>query len=162
MIHFINYSNRLFQVKPMLKAGKEAEAMGELAEKIKALEEAVERGEICRKELESQVAGLVEEKNQLFLNLEKEKAALQDSEERNQKLQAIKADLDRQLNDVQDRLADMEERNNDLQRQKKKADQEIAETKKHVQDLELSLKKAEAEKQVNIYYQIWYTDGLVS
>lgn len=45
-----------FQVKPMLKAGKEQEAMGALADKIKELEEAVAKGEIARKELETQVA----------------------------------------------------------------------------------------------------------
>ncbi|CAI4225176.1 unnamed protein product [Auanema sp. JU1783] len=135
------------KVKPMLKADKEQEAVGALAEKIKGLEEAVARGEIVRAELETKVADLVEEKNQLFSSLEKEKANLQESEERNQKLQQIKADLDRQLNDVQDRLADMEERNNDLLRQKKKQEQEISDAKKHAQDLELSLKKAESEKQ---------------
>ncbi|ETN81715.1 myosin head [Necator americanus] len=135
------------QVKPMLKAGKEAEEMEKLSEKIKSLEEAVAKGDESRKQLETQVAGLVEEKNQLFLNLEKEKANLQDAEERNQKLAALKADLDKQLAEVQDRLADMEDRNNDLSRLKKKYEQEIAEHKKHAQDLELSLKKAESEKQ---------------
>ncbi|PAV86100.1 hypothetical protein WR25_24427 isoform B [Diploscapter pachys] len=135
------------KVKPMLKAGKEQEAMGALADKIKELEDAVAKGEIARKELETQVASLVEEKNQLFLNLEKEKANLQDAEERNNKLTALKADLEKQLTNITDRLADMEERNEDLQRQKKKADQEISETKKKVQDLEISLKKLESEKQ---------------
>ncbi|EYC06558.1 hypothetical protein Y032_0075g958 [Ancylostoma ceylanicum] len=135
------------KVKPLLKAGKEAEEMEKLSDKIKSLEEAVAKGDESRKQLESQVAGLVEEKNQLFLNLEKEKANLQDAEERNQKLAALKADLDKQLAEVQDRLADMEDRNNDLSRLKKKYEQEIAEHKKHAQDLELSLKKAESEKQ---------------
>ncbi|KHJ98009.1 myosin head [Oesophagostomum dentatum] len=116
------------KVKPLLKAGKEHEEMEKLSDKIKALEEAVAKGDESRKQLESQVAGLVEEKNQLFLNLEKEKANLQDAEERNQKLAALKADLDKQLAEVQ-------------------YEQEIAEHKKHAQDLELSLKKAESEKQ---------------
>ncbi|CAD6186727.1 unnamed protein product [Caenorhabditis auriculariae] len=135
------------KVKPMLKAGKEQEAMGELAEKIKGLEEAVARGEICRQQLESQVADLVEEKNQLFTSLEKEKANLADAEERNAKLTALKSQLESKLNDIENKLQDMEERNEDLQRQKKKADQEIAEVKKHAQELELSLRKAEQEKQ---------------
>ncbi|VDO88332.1 unnamed protein product [Heligmosomoides polygyrus] len=135
------------KVKPMLKAGKEAEEMEKLSSKIKQLEEAVAKGDENRKQLETQVAGLVEEKNALFLSLEKEKSNLQDAEERNQKLAALKADLDKQLAEVQDRLADMEDRNSDLNRLKKKMEQEIAEHKKHAQDLELSLKKAESEKQ---------------
>ncbi|KAK6025120.1 myosin head [Ostertagia ostertagi] len=130
------------KVKPMLKAGKEAEEMEKLSGKIKELEEAIAKGDESRKQLESQVAGLIEEKNALFLNLEKEKANLQDAEERNQKLAALKADLDKQLAEVQDRLADMEDRNSDLTRLKKKMEQEIAEHKKHAQDLELSLKKS--------------------
>ncbi|VDM73728.1 unnamed protein product [Strongylus vulgaris] len=136
------HSAYLGMVKPLLKAGKEHEEMEKLSEKIKSLEEAVAKGDENRKQLESQVlkglrlqallkvAGLVEEKNQLFLNLEKEKANLQDAEERNQKLAALKADLDKQLAEVQ-------------------YEQEIAEHKKHAQDLELSLKKAESEKQVS-------------
>ncbi|VDL76370.1 unnamed protein product [Nippostrongylus brasiliensis] len=82
------------KVKPLLKAGKEAEEMEKLTDKIKALEEAIAK----------------------------------DAEERNQKLAALKADLDKQLAEVQ-------------------MEQEIAEHKKHAQDLELSLKKAESEKQ---------------
>ncbi|KJH43074.1 myosin head [Dictyocaulus viviparus] len=109
------------KVKPMLKAGKEAEEIEVLSNKIKELEDSIVKGDEARKQLESQVANLIEEKNALFLNLEKEKSNLQDAEERNQKLTALKADLDKQLAEVQDRLADMEDRNSDLTRQKKKA-----------------------------------------
>ncbi|CAB01576.2 Myosin-3 [Caenorhabditis elegans] len=135
------------KVKPMLKAGKEQEAMGELAVKIQKLEEAVQRGEIARSQLESQVADLVEEKNALFLSLETEKANLADAEERNEKLNQLKATLESKLSDITGQLEDMQERNEDLARQKKKTDQELSDTKKHVQDLELSLRKAEQEKQ---------------
>ncbi|EFP05608.1 hypothetical protein GCK72_018221 [Caenorhabditis remanei] len=135
------------KVKPMLKAGKEQEAMGELAEKIQKLEEAVQRGEIARSQLESQVADLVEEKNALFLSLETEKANLADAEERNEKLNQLKATLESKLTDISGQLEDMQERHEDLTRAKKKTEQELSDTKKHVQDLELSLRKAEQEKQ---------------
>ena len=70
---------------------------------------------------------------QLFLNLEKEKAALQESEEKANKLQSLKNDLDRQLGDLQDRLGELEDRNADLQRVRKKGEQEIEGLKKNVQ-----------------------------
>lgn len=121
------------KVKPLLKAGKEHEEIDKLTEKIKELEEKIVKEEGNRKELEVQVAKLVEEKNALFLNLEKEKAALAESEERANKLQAQKNDLDRQLNDLTDRLGEMEDRNADLQRVRKKNEQDLEGLKKNVQ-----------------------------
>ncbi|KAE9548564.1 hypothetical protein FO519_008223, partial [Halicephalobus sp. NKZ332] len=134
-------------VKPLLKTGKEQEELDKINEKIKVLEEALAKEEGARKQLEGQVANLVEEKNALFTNLEKEKANLADSEEKANKLQALKNDLDRQCNDLNDQLAEFEDRNADLQRVRKKAEQEIENLKKAGQDLEVSLRKAESEKQ---------------
>ena len=82
-------------VKPLLRTGKEAEELEKVNDKIKALEEDLAKSEGARKELEGQVANLVEEKNSLFTNLEKEKAALSESEEKSNKLQSLKNDLDR-------------------------------------------------------------------
>ncbi|GMR57873.1 hypothetical protein PMAYCL1PPCAC_28068 [Pristionchus mayeri] len=135
------------KVKPMLKTEKEVEAMGELAVKIQNLEAALATEQGNRAVLEAQLSSLVEEKNALFLSLEKEKANLQEAEEKNTKLEALKADLDRQLNDISNRLEDMEERNNDLQKQKKKADNDINSLQKNLQDMELNLRKAEGERQ---------------
>jgi myosin heavy chain 6/7 len=134
-------------VKPLLKAGKESEELEKIEGKIKELEEALAKEEGLRKSLEGQVSNLVEEKNQLFTNLEKEKAALSESEERANKLQSLKNDLDRQCNEMNDQLGELEDRASDLQRVKKKAEQEIENLKKSGQDLEMSLRKAESEKQ---------------
>lgn len=46
-----------------------------------------------------------------------------------------------------DRIGEVEDRNSDLQRIRKKGEQEIESLKKNCQDLELSLRKAESEKQ---------------
>ena len=61
------------KVKPLLKTGKEQEELGSLSNRIKELEESLKKEEGNRQELETQVSKLVEEKNSLFLNLEKEK-----------------------------------------------------------------------------------------
>uniref|UniRef100_A0A183FJV6 Myosin-3 n=1 Tax=Heligmosomoides polygyrus TaxID=6339 RepID=A0A183FJV6_HELPZ len=135
------------KVKPMLKAGKEAEELEKVSEKMKQLEEALAREEKLRKELEDSSTKLLEEKNALFTNLESAKGQLSDAEERLSKLQSLKADADRQLSELNDRLADQEDRNADVQRAKKKVESELESLKKQIQELEMSLRKAESEKQ---------------
>ncbi|XGW09174.1 hypothetical protein V3C99_011464 [Haemonchus contortus] len=135
------------KVKPMLKAGKEAEELEKINEKVKQLEEALAKEEKLRKELEDNSTKLLEEKNGLFTNLESTKGQLSEAEERLAKLQAQKTDADRQLAELNDRLADQEDRNADVQRAKKKVESELENLKKQIQDLEMSLRKSESEKQ---------------
>ncbi|CAD5211296.1 unnamed protein product [Bursaphelenchus okinawaensis] len=135
------------KVKPMLKAGKEAEELEKLGDKMKELEDALAKEQQLRKEAEEQGAKLVEEKNQLFTNLESTKTQLSESEDKLSKLTSQKNDLDRQLGELNDRLGDEEDRNADLSRAKKKTESELENLKKQIQDLELSLRKAESEKQ---------------
>ncbi|PIO53696.1 myosin head, partial [Teladorsagia circumcincta] len=135
------------KVKPMLKAGKEAEELEKVNEKVKQLEEALAKEEKLRKELEDNSTKLLEEKNGLFTNLEATKGQLSEAEERLNKLQALKSDADRQLAELNDRLADQEDRNADVQRAKKKVESELESLKKQIQELEMSLRKSESEKQ---------------
>ncbi|KAK6054864.1 myosin head [Cooperia oncophora] len=135
------------KVKPMLKAGKEAEELEKVNEKVKQLEDALAKEEKLRKDLEDQSTKLLEEKNGLFTNLESTKGQLSEAEERLAKLQALKGDADRQLAELNDRLADQEDRNADVQRAKKKVEAELESLKKQIQDLEMSLRKSESEKQ---------------
>ncbi|VDM57013.1 unnamed protein product [Angiostrongylus costaricensis] len=135
------------KVKPLLKAGKEAEELEKINEKVKQLEESLAKEEKLRKELEDNSTKLLEEKNNLFSNLENTKGQLSDAEERLAKLQALKTDADKQLAELNDRLADQEDRNADVLRAKKKVESEVESLKKQIQDLEMSLRKAESEKQ---------------
>uniref|UniRef100_A0A0R3RHL6 Myosin motor domain-containing protein n=1 Tax=Elaeophora elaphi TaxID=1147741 RepID=A0A0R3RHL6_9BILA len=135
------------RVKPMLKAGKEAEEMEKLNDKIKTLEDTLLKEEGNRKELESQIADLTSEKDKLFENLEKEKVHSAEAEERVQKLNAMKAEMERQLQDLSDRVAEMDDRNENLNRAKKKTEQEVSDLKRKNQELEMALRKAESEKQ---------------
>ncbi|EPB79755.1 myosin head [Ancylostoma ceylanicum] len=135
------------KVKPMLKAGKEAEELEKINDKVKQLEESLAKEEKLRKELEDSSTKLLEEKNSLFTNLESTKGQLSEAEERLAKLQALKGDADKQLSELNERLADQEDRNADVQRAKKKVEAELESLKKQIQDLEMSLRKAESEKQ---------------
>ncbi|CAD6189768.1 unnamed protein product [Caenorhabditis auriculariae] len=135
------------KVKPMLKAGKEAEELEKINDKVKALEESLAKEEKLRKELEESSAKLVEEKTSLFTNLESTKTQLSEAEERLQKLTSLKGDADKQLQELNEQLADNEDRTADITRAKKKVEAEVEALKKQIQDLEMSLRKAESEKQ---------------
>ncbi|KAL6736890.1 hypothetical protein Aduo_007192 [Ancylostoma duodenale] len=135
------------KVKPMLRAGKEAEELEKINDKVKQLEESLAKEEKLRKELEDSSTKLLEEKNSLFTSLESTKGQLSEAEERLAKLQALKGDADKQLSELNERLADQEDRNADVQRAKKKVESELESLKKQIQDLEMSLRKAESEKQ---------------
>jgi myosin heavy subunit len=104
------------KVKPLLKAGKEGEEMDKLNSKITELEESLSKEEKLRKELEGNNTKLLEEKNALFQQLEGSKGNNAEAEERLQKLNAQKNDLDKQLAELNDRLSEQEDRNNDVSR----------------------------------------------
>lgn len=68
-----------------------------LEEKAQKAVEALEKEEKLRKELEVLNAKLLEEKTALLANLEGEKGSLSEFQERSNKLQAQKSDLESQL-----------------------------------------------------------------
>ena len=108
------------KVKPLLKAGKEGEEIDKLNSKISELEENLGKEEKLRKELENNNTKLLEEKNALFTQLEGSKGTTAETEERLQKLNSQKADLDKQVAELNDKLGEQEDRNNDVSRAKKK------------------------------------------
>ncbi len=84
-------------VKPLLKGDKRAEEMEALEKKAKEMEENFLREEKLRKEMETQNAKLVTEKNDYFQQLQSEKDNLGETEERAAKLLSQKTDLERQV-----------------------------------------------------------------
>ncbi|CAJ0585954.1 unnamed protein product, partial [Mesorhabditis spiculigera] len=135
------------RVKPLLAdTKKQEEVAGEIAQKIQALETTLATVEQERNRLEGQVAGLVEEKNKLFLDLEKEKESLRTAEEQNEKLTVQKTELDRQLHETEDKLSSAEEKAEELQRAKKKIEAEVNQLSQNLQRAELDVKKAEQER----------------
>ncbi|KAI6228188.1 Myosin head [Aphelenchoides besseyi] len=132
------------KVKPLLKAGKEAEELEKVAQRIAELEAELAKEVQLRKDAEDQGSKLLEEKNKLFSDLESSKSQLSESEDRLSKLQSQHNEVSRELNELHDRL---EDRNADLQRGKKKLEGDLESLKKQIQDLEMSLRKSESEKQ---------------
>ena len=85
------------KVKPLLNVARVEDELKALEEKLKKEHEAFEKEEKLRKDLEEKNVKLLQEKNDLFLQLESERSSSGDIEERLQKIITVKADLESQL-----------------------------------------------------------------
>ncbi|XP_003747771.1 myosin heavy chain, muscle [Galendromus occidentalis] len=135
------------KVKPMIHVVRAEDEIRALEQKLAEEHEAFLKEEKLRKELESQGVKLLQEKNDLFMQLESERSGASDIEQRLNKTLAQKNDLDRQLRDAEDRLHRQEDDYQRMTSNKKKLEGEISGYKKDLDDLQLSLQKAEQDKQ---------------
>ncbi len=85
------------KVKPLIKGSKQNEEYELLEKKCKDMEENYQREERLRKDLETANANMQKEKQALFQQLEQERDALSESEERAAKLLALKSDVEKQV-----------------------------------------------------------------
>ncbi|XP_074602160.1 myosin heavy chain isoform X13 [Brevipalpus obovatus] len=156
------------KVKPLLTMAKVEDEMKALEEKLKKETEEKEKEAKLRKELEVQNVKLLQEKNDLFLQLEAERSGAGDVEERLQKTISLKQDLEHQLHEIQDRLAHEEDAHATLSSSKKKLEGEVAHLKKDIEDMELNLQKAEQDKATkdhqirNLNDEIAHQDELIN
>ncbi|KAJ8923287.1 hypothetical protein NQ315_001844 [Exocentrus adspersus] len=156
------------KVRPLLNVTRIEDEIAKLEEKAQKAQEAFEREEKAKKELEALYAKLLAEKTELLATLEGEKGTLSETQERANKLQAQKSDLEGQLSETQDRLSQEEDARNQLQQQKKKLEQEVSGYKKDIEDLELSLQKSEQDKATkdhqirNLNDEIAHQDELIN
>ncbi|KFB49247.1 myosin heavy chain, isoform N [Anopheles sinensis] len=134
------------KVKPLLNVSRVEDQIAKLEEKATKAQEAFEKEEKMRKELEALNSKLLAEKTALLDSLSGEKGALQEYQEKAAKLTAQKNDLENQLRDTQERLAQEEDARNQLFQTKKKLEQEISSQKKDGEDLELQIQKIEQDK----------------
>ncbi|XP_030752185.1 myosin heavy chain, muscle isoform X39 [Sitophilus oryzae] len=156
------------KVRPLLNVTRIEDEIAKLEEKAAKAQEAFEREEKAKKELEVLYAKLLAEKTELLSTLEGEKGSLSETQERANKLQAQKNDLESQLQETQDRLGQEEDSRNQLLQQKKKLEQEISGYKKDIEDLELNLQKSEQDKATkdhqirNLNDEIAHQDELIN
>ncbi|GAB1861350.1 Myosin heavy chain, muscle [Camponotus japonicus] len=156
------------KIKPLLNVTRIEDEMAALEEKAKKAQEAFEKEEKLRKELEELNAKLLTEKTNLLRQLEGEKGSLTDFQEKSLKLAAQKADLESQLQDLNDRFKEEEDARNNLFQNKKKLEQEVSGLKKDIEDLELNLQKSEQDKATkdhqirNLNDEIAHQDELIN
>ncbi|ODM92650.1 Myosin heavy chain, muscle [Orchesella cincta] len=138
--------NLMQRVIPLCAGDKEAKELKKLEEKTTKMEETVERTKQAKKELEEKVAKLKTEKDEIEKELETESNKSGDLSAKLQKVNAQTADLNSQMEDLQERLTQEEEARQQLFQSKKKVEQEVQGLRKEQEELELSLSKAEADR----------------
>ncbi|CAF1208717.1 unnamed protein product [Adineta steineri] len=133
------------KVKPLLSVARQEDEMKKLEEEFKALKEALEKEEKLRKETEESNTKLIREKNDIYSQLESERANASGAEERLTRLVTQKADLEQQIKDYEERMNEEEEVTSELNNKKKKLEHDIDGLKKDIDDMRLNLQKAENE-----------------
>ncbi|KAJ8389115.1 hypothetical protein AAFF_G00123210 [Aldrovandia affinis] len=148
---FMNVKNwpwmRLFfKIKPLLRSAEAEKEMQTMKEEFFKVKEEFAKSESRRKELEEKMVVLVQEKNDLYLQIQAERENLSDAEERCEGLINSKIHLEAQMKEFSERLEEEEEMNTEITARKRKLEDECSELKKDIDDLELTVVKVEKEK----------------
>ncbi|KAI3381133.1 hypothetical protein SNEBB_007545 [Seison nebaliae] len=133
------------KVKPLLSVARQEEEMKKIEEDYTKLKENFAKEEQLRKELEVANVTLVQEKNDIFLQLEAERENISGKDDQCQKLIVQKADLENQVKELEERVSEEENSGAKLGQLRKKLESELEETRKDVEDLEMSLQKSDNE-----------------
>ncbi|UYV66622.1 unc-54 [Cordylochernes scorpioides] len=157
------------KVKPLLTMARVEDEIRALEDKLKKEHEAFEKEEKLRRDLETQNVKLLQEKNDLFLQLESERSCSGDLDERLNRIMTQKADMESQLHvRTAYRLSHEEDAHGQLSQNKRKLESEVSTLKKDIEDLELTLQKAEQDKQTkdhqirNLNDEIAHQDELIN
>ncbi|XP_070704643.1 myosin heavy chain, skeletal muscle, adult-like [Pempheris klunzingeri] len=148
---FMNVKNwpwmRLFfKIKPLLRSAEAEKEMQTIKEEFSRLKEEFAKSEARRKELEEKMVMLVQEKNDLYLQIQAERENLCDAEERCEGLIKSKIHLEAKVKEFSERMEEEEEINAEITAKKRKLEDECSELKRDIDDLELTIAKVEKEK----------------
>ncbi|XP_053720277.1 myosin-4-like isoform X2 [Synchiropus splendidus] len=135
-----------FKIKPLLRSAEMEKEMAMMKEDFAKCKEDLAKAEAKKKELETKMVCLIQEKNDLSLQIQTESESLADAEERCEGLIKSKILLEAKAKELSERLEDEEEVNAELTARKRKLEDECSELKKDIDDLELTLAKVEKEK----------------
>ncbi|XP_015211887.1 myosin-4-like [Lepisosteus oculatus] len=135
-----------FKIKPLLMSAEAEKEMANMKEEFAKCKEDLAKSEARRKELEEKMVSIIQEKNDLFIQVQAEADNLTDAEERCEGLIKSKIQLEAKLKEITERLEDEEEMNAEMTAKKRKLEDECSELKKDIDDLELTLAKVEKEK----------------
>ncbi|OXA50729.1 myosin heavy chain, muscle [Folsomia candida] len=133
-------------IKPNLQTCKIEENMKKAEVKIAKFEAILVEEEKARAEAEKKAKHTIHEKDKLLKELDEEKNAGSNFQERFNKINAQKNELDAQLNDLTNRVQSEEDQKNQIQQQLRKQQQDLANTKKELEENAKSLEKLDADK----------------
>ncbi|KAK3591327.1 hypothetical protein CHS0354_028436 [Potamilus streckersoni] len=134
------------KVKPLLNIARAEDEMKKKEEELIKTKEELAKVEKIKKELEEQNVTLLQQKNDLYLQLQAEADTMGEQEEKIERLIKQKAEFEQQIKEMEERLLDEEDAAAELETLKKKMESENSDLKRDIEDLETSLAKAEQEK----------------
>jgi len=135
------------RVKPLLTQAKQEDELRKQAEEFEKTKEELAKIQKQKKELEEQNVVLLQQKNDLFIQLQAGGDTVSDLEEKLQLLINQKGELGDSVKELEERLADLESGNEDLIEKQRKLEDSNHDMKKNIETLELTLQKAEQDKQ---------------
>jgi len=135
------------RVKPLLTQARAEDEMKKMAEEYEKTKEELAKMSKLKKELEEQNVTLLQQKNDMFMQMQAEQDTIADMEEKIAQLVNQKGDMDDQLKELEERLAEAETGSEEMLEKHRKKEEECEGLKRDVENLELNLQKAEQEKQ---------------
>ena len=129
------------RVKPLLTQAKAEDEMRKMAEDYESTKKELDKMSAKMKELEEQNVVLLQQKNDMFAQMQAGDSTVSDLEEKVALLINQKGDQDEEIKELEDRLKDLEGGSEELMSKLDKKNDENSELKKNVENLELNLQK---------------------
>jgi len=144
------------RVKPLLTQARQEDDLKKQAEEFEATKAELAKALKQKKELEEQNVTLLQQKNDMFSQLQAGGDTCSDLEEKLSLLINQKGELNDTLKEMEEKLADLEGGSEEMLEKLKKLEDANHDMKKNNENLELNLQKAEQEKQTkdNLLKQI--------
>ena len=134
-------------IKPNLKCSKFAQYKAEYEEKISIAEANMDKAIAECNKVVAVHEKLAEQKNELTLALQSGGSAVQDIVDKTNRLEAMKNDLQKQVDDTSNRIRIEEETKSSIEQQGGKVRQEADKLRSEIKELESALAQCEEDKQ---------------
>jgi myosin heavy chain 6/7 len=131
------------RVKPLLSIAKQEDEMRKAAEELEKTKVILEKVEKLKKELEEQNVVLLQQKNDMFLQLQAVQDTLGETEEKVAGLIQQRGDYEENIAELEKRLTDEEGTTEELEAQKRKLEDEKEKLHADIENMEMTLHKAD-------------------
>ena len=129
------------RVKPLLTQAKAEDEVRKMAEDYETTKKELEKLQGKMKELEEQNVVLLQQKNDMFAQMQAGDTTISDMEEKIQLLINQKGDQDEEIKELESKLSDLEGGSEEMLSKLNKKEEENDDLKKNVENLELNLQK---------------------
>ena len=140
-------------IKPNLKCSKFAQYKAEYEEKIEIAEKNIGKALADRKKVETMHESFLAQKNELVLALQSGGSAVQDIIDKTNRVEAMAADVEKQLNDINKRIDTEKSQQGDINQQKAKINAQKSQLSDEISTLEAKVQDADMDR-ANKDYQI--------